>query len=798
MAWVRLLPVLALAQALGIWVADRAWLGLDVAAISGVTLLVAGLAIGPGPAGLRALSVALAFLAGVVSLAVQLGGAAAVVQLPSESVVIEGTVVDTASGPGWWRVDFADVRAVDRNSARLPTRVRLTGGETPVGFRGLEGANRGERIRALVALRALHEVRNPGSPNRVRRMERRGIGALGRLSHPALHVTLADHSTRSPMRSIRHLRREISDELAAVGEGSSLVRALALGDRDGLSTEVRDAFRQLGLSHLLAVSGLHLGLVASLAFAAVRVSVGRSAWLAARCDTRQIALGVGVLVAIVYALFSGWAIPVRRALVFLLVLVLMVARGRSGLRAEPLAAAAIAVLGVEPGALFEPGAQLSFAATAALMFAAPRPGRSEFVAIGSRWSLIDDAARASASAIAVTAPIAAWQFGSAAPFALFANLVAIPWTAFALLPTSLLAALALGCGLEPIGHGLASVAVWIANGTLNLGLWLSDRLPLTIPSTRPSGVYFVAIVLCVALTLRARRTAPRVLGSLFVSVLVAVAPPAPIAPPRPRLVALEVGQGAATLVEGQRAAVLVDAGSSFAGRDWGKRVVVPALAALGVERLDILIVSHGDLDHWGGVPAVLNAVSVGEIWVPHGAALDPAFGRIWEAARSRRIPIFERGAGSAAAAVGDLLIEPLWPLPIVERRSRNDRSLVVRIEVAGHSVLLPGDLEALAEYDLVSSGADLRSEVIALPHHGSRTSSTQAFLEAVGATVAIASAPCRGRFGMPHADVLARAAEAGLSVWWTGLDGAVMVGLGERLTVWGYGDRMNPDACRSP
>jgi competence protein ComEC len=322
-------------------------------------------------------------------------------------------------------------------------------------------------------------------------------------------------------------------------------------------------------------------------------------------------------------------------------------------------------------------------------------------------------------------------------------------------------------------------------------------LPLSTPSTRPSGAYLLAIALCVALTLRARETAPRVLGSLFVSVLVVASPPTPVAPPRPRLIALEVGQGAASLVEGHRAAVLVDAGSSVAGHDWGKRAVVPALAALGVERLDVLIVSHGDLDHSGGVPSVLSAVSVGEVWVPHGAAIDPAFGQIWETARSRGVPVFERGAGSPAVAVGDLTIEPLWPLPVADRRSRNDRSLVVRIGVAGQRILLPGDLEAPAESDLVSSGADLRSEVFALPHHGSRTSSTDTFLEAVGATVAIASAPCRSRFGMPHADVLARAEEGGLSVWWTGRDGAVMVGLGKRVTVWGYGDRMKPDACRS-
>ena len=793
----RLLPVLAFSQVLGIWAADRGWLGLEVAAVAGATLLVAGFAIGPGPAGLRALSVALAFLAGAVSLALQLGVAAAVVHLPSESVAIEGTVVDTASGPGWWRVDVADVRAVDPKAPRLPRRIRLIGGETPIGFRSLETANRGERIRALIALRELHEPRNPGSPNRVRRLERRGVGALGRLLHPALHVTLADRSTGSPMRAIRDLRREISGELAAVGAGSSLVRALALGDRGGLSTEVRDAFRKLGLSHLLAVSGLHLGLVASLAFAVVRASAGRSAWLAARCDTRHIALGVGVTTAVIYALFSGWAIPVRRALVFLLMLALTVVRGRSSLRAEPLAAASIAVLSVEPGALFEPGAQLSFAATAALMFAAPRSDSGESGAFGSRSKFIEDAARASASAVAVTAPIAAWQLGSAAPVALFANLIAIPWAAFALLPASLLAALALGCGLEPIGGWLASSAVWIANGTLQLGLWLSDRLPSSTPAMRPPGAYLLAIALCVALTLRARGTAPRVLGALVVSALVVAAPPTPLAPPRPRLVALEVGQGAASLVEGRRAAVLVDSGSSVAGRDWGKRAVLPALAALGVERLDVLIVSHGDLDHSGGVPSVLSAVSVGEVWVPHGAAIDPAFGQIRETARSRGIPVFERGAGSPAVAVGDLTIEPLWPPPVAERRSRNDRSLVVRIGVAGHRILLPGDLEASAEFDLVSSGADLRSDVFAWPHHGSRTSSTDTFLEAVGATVAIASAPCRSRFGMPHADVLARAEEGGLSVWWTGRDGAVMVGLGKRVTAWGYGDRVNPDACRS-
>ncbi len=791
----RLLPALALAQVFGIWVADRGWIDFTAAAWCAAAVLAIGVAVGPAPAARRALSALLAALAGAASLALQLESAASRIRLPTQPVVIEGTVVDSVSGIGWSRVDVARVRAVDADARRVPANLRLVGGETPAGFQALETAQPGDRIRARVRLRELREPRNPGSPQRVRALERRGIGARGRLEHPALHVRLHDRSMRSPLRAIHERRRDISAKLATAGFGSELVRALALGDLGGLSNEVRDAFRRLGLSHILSVSGLHLALVASLAFATVRVSLGRCAWLAARRDTRIAALLAGVLTAVGYALFSGWAIPARRSLVFLLVLALAIVRGRSRQRAEPLAAAAIFVLAVEPDALFEAGPQLSFAATAALMFAARRSDLRPPGAFRSRLKLLDDAARTSACAVAVTAPIAAWQLGSAAPFAWLANLIAIPCFAIAVLPSSLLAALALGCGFEFLGQALVSIAVQIAAWTLEFGLWLASQLPVSTPPTRPAAAYLLCTGVCVALTLKARTTVLRVIGSLIVSALVSFAPPVAIEPPPPRLVALEVDQGSATLVEGQRAAILVDAGSSYAGSDWGERAVVPALAALGIDRLDVLVVSHGDLDHRGGVPSVLKLVSVGEVWVPHGAAADPAFEDIWRVARSQRIPVVERGVGSPVFAVGDLRIEALWPPAAPDRRSRNDRSLVVRIQVAGQRVLLPGDLEAPAESDLVASGADLRAEVLALPHHGSRTSSSEIFLDAVGASVALASAPCGGRFGMPHAEALERARESGVSVWWTGRDGAVMVGLGGRLRAWGYRESPAPDAC---
>ncbi|HXV36040.1 MAG TPA: DNA internalization-related competence protein ComEC/Rec2 [Myxococcota bacterium] len=791
-----MLPALALAQALGIGIADRGWLSFDRAAVLGAALLAFGLAGSARARFRRASALAVALLAGAASLAKQLELAAAGAPLPRESLAVEGTLVALAAGPGWLRADLSRAVALDPRGAAIPQRIRISGAPADAGFHGIENALPGDRVRARVRLRAVREPRNPGSLPRVRRIERRGIGAFGRLVHPALHVVREDGSLRSPLRAIHERRRELSARIAEAGAGAELVRALALGDRAGLSNQQNAAFRELGLAHLLAVSGLHLGLVASLVFAGARLGIGRCAWLAARRDTRGVALWIAVAAGVAYALFSGWEIPVRRAFVMLLALALAIARGQSRRRAEPLAAAAIAVLSAEPGALFEPGAQLSFAATAALLYAAPR-GADETASIGlAGWRRrIEDASRTSAVAVAVTAPIAAWQLGSAAPFAWLANLVAIPWFGAALLPLSLLAALALGCGLEVPGGLLLEVARRASSATLDAGLALAATLPAAAPATRPPYAILCCIGLCAGWTLWVRSTALRIAGALAVSALVALAPPAAVAPPPPRLVALEVDQGSATLIQGPSAAVLIDAGSAFAESDWGERAVVPALAALGVGRIDVLVVSHGDLDHRGGVPSVLEHVRVGEVWVPHGAASDPEFGAIARAATASRIPLIERGAGSPVVWLGELRIEALWPLRVRERRSRNDRSLVVRIDVAGRRILLPGDLELRAERDLVASGADVRADVLALSHHGSRTSSSEVFLGAVDAALAIASAPCGGRFDMPHSQALRRARAAGLPVWWTGRDGAVMVALAGPVAAWGFGERRSGAEC---
>jgi competence protein ComEC len=191
---------------------------------------------------------------------------------------------------------------------------------------------------------------------------------------------------------------------------------------------------------------------------------------------------------------------------------------------------------------------------------------------------------------------------------------------------------------------------------------------------------------------------------------------------------------------------------------------------------------------------VLEGLPVGALWLPRGGLADAAFAELREAARRRGVAVLERGLGDAPAEFGDLRVTPLWPPPGAGG-SRNDRSLVLRVEAGARRLLLPGDVGAAAEAALVASGADLRADVLKLPHHGSRSSSSRALLGAVDASLAVASAPCEGRFGMPHAEVRARARAAGLALWWTGRDGAVRVGLGPALHALGTGA---PRRCGIP
>jgi len=383
----------------------------------------------------------------------------------------------------------------------------------------------------------------------------------------------------------------------------------------------------------------------------------------------------------------------------------------------------------------------------------------------------------SATAIAATAPVLAGHGLGTSPFGLLANVAAVPWTAAVLLPGSLLASAEawLLPGASLALPGLAR----IAEASLDAAGRIAGALPVAGASAPGAAGLALAVGLA-ALALRARRTLMRAALAAAVCGALSAAPPADVSPPAPRAVVLDVGLGDAVIVQGRRGALLVDGGWALPdGADLGRSVVVPALRALGVRRLDAAVATHADLDHRGGLGSVLRALPVGELWLPAGGGDDLAPLRA-QAARLG-IPVRELRRGDRVGPLGELEVEVLWPpepTGIAPAASRNDASLVLRVETAGTRLLLTGDVGAATEAALLASGSPLRADVLKVAHHGSAGSSSAAFLAAVAPRWALVSAPCGGR--LPSARTLARLQAAGAEVAWTGRDGALRVGLGAR------------------
>lgn len=707
----------------------------------------------------------------------------------AEVVRVGGRIGERESGgpaSGSWLVSLVGARAASREAAGcVPARIELWAWDGDPEARAVGGLHEGERIRARLHLERPRGRANPGSPDTARAARRRGVGARARLVAPGLlHRERNGNADAARGSAPGRLRERVARRLQDAGRGGALLAALALGEGRGVDRVDREAAARLGIAHLLAVSGLHVAMVLAGGFAVARRGLLHLRDLAHRRDVRPLAWAAALALAAGYAWLAGGRPPVVRAWLLALFAVggLWIGRRRAG--AEAVAAAALCVMAWEPATLFELGPQLSFAACAALLAARPPAG-----APGGAWGFARTSLAASSAAVAATAPVLAAHGLSASPWALLANLVAVPWCAAIGLPLALVASLAAlpglagglpGCASDAVVSGCARLALLHLDGLVGLASLLPAASPLPAP---PVPIWSLGLAAGIAWAgLSTGSLAVRCAACGAVLGLLRVVPPPAIDPPPPRVVALDVGQGDAVLVQGSRGTMLVDAGGAVPGRwDAGRAVVVPALRALGVERLDALVVTHADLDHRGGAAAVLDALPVGELWVPHG--FDPDLGSaLARRARAHGARLCMRGADTPPQRLGDLEIEVLWPPPEVAG-PRNERSLVLRVAVAGRSLLLTGDAGRATEAALLARGARIRSDVLKVGHHGSDGGSDPAFLAAVRAALALVPAPFPGRRGLPAAPALARLEAAGARVTWTGRDGAVLVGLGSPLVL---------------
>lgn len=636
------------------------------------------------------------------------------------------------------------------NDSRVPARVRVSWYNPQVELR------LGDVWQLELRLKPPRGNSNPGVFDYESWLFRERIGAVGYVVSGKRNKLLQTRTSGT----IDRFRQAFVDRLQQVlpdGRAGSVIAAISVGARHLITPEQWSRYAKTGTSHLMAISGLHVGLAAAVMYFCTLFLLG---CLRHRGNNRDIAVCMSLLTAAGYALISGLAVPAARATLMLAMITVVLLRRRQLRPFVILCAACLVIVMLDPLATMSPGFKLSFAAVMLLVWLAnrltPLSGAPSLLrpanALRGLWTM-------QLILLLGLLPLTVLMFHRIALVAPFINLLAVPLFSFLTVPLALIGIVFVG-PLHPLGDGALHAAAasielleWLirkslllpyadmATTTVEQGAWLYLLLPLVwvvVPPGWP-GRYVAWLA---ALALMLYRPGGPGAGCADVTVL-------------------DVGQGLAVVVQTQEHVVVFDTGPSFfGGSNMGDRVVLPFLASRGIERIDKLIVSHADIDHAGGARALLSALAVDEVLAGESVA--------------------SIGAETRACTSGmrwrwdGVLFRILHP-EVDAPRQGNDASCVLLIETGGYRLLLTGDIEASAERRLVRDHVLPRVDVVTVPHHGSRTSSTGPLIAALGPSIAIVSAGHGNRWGFPKDDVVGRWRHAGADVLQTAASGAITV-----------------------
>jgi competence protein ComEC len=710
-------------------------------------------------------------------------------------VLIVGRVVDAPRTPVGRQKLYLDLIDPGQQPAAGPThgRIRLTvQGMTP-------RLDRGDLIRFTARLRSPRNFGNPGGFDYRRYLLLRGVQATAWVAAEKLQRTPAPSSwrlstalSRFRQQVIHLLHRELEPDTASV------LAALTIGDRSGIDEALRNAFNRVGVGHLLAISGLHVGIVAGLVYGLLWQVFSRMPFLPRRGLPRP-AAAMGTLVAVWgYALLAGLSPSTQRA-----ALMISAYLGAGFVERErdlpnTLALAALVILLIHPPALFSVSFQLSFLAVAwiaaGLSVASAPPADPAGTAPGwpprmarrmyqfflvSLWATLG------------TLPVVMATFNQVPLLGLPANFIFVPIVGMGVVPVALTATV-LATVSPPAAAVVFQIAGVLLSPTLDLmravSRWPVSALTTFTPRPEEIGLYYA--VLGLGLAWRRWPAAPSLKRwRLVLLVLLLTGALADgfywsyrrLWHSDVRATVLDVGQGSAAVLELPRGKVAIVDGGGFSDNrifDVGGSVLAPFLRYRKIRTIDLVVLTHANADHLNGLLYVLAHFPVGRVWSNHQAVDTFGYRQFVDTIERRCIPWPAFECLPRRSRLGDAWIEVLHPPcePVRETRDVNNDSIVLRVSTAHGAILLTGDVQAAAESSLVSRSADrLASEALLVPHHGSRTSSSPPLLAAVRPRDAIISCGWKNRYRMPHPEVLGRLEACGARVWRTDWHGALTV-----------------------
>jgi len=618
------------------------------------------------------------------------------------------------------------------------------------------------------------EPRNPGEPSERELEAERGIS--WRLVHASI-LSYAAPDDRDPSLWIPRARAWASARLHATlpEPGATILAGAMWGERGSLPPELRAEFQDTGTVHILVTAGLHLGVVAAVALALLRVL----------CVPRVTAALCAIAIVWAYAAFSGDHLPALRAATMLSFALVAYAAGRAAFGWNALGAAAVAIAAVRPASIDSVSFGLSFSCVASIL-AFAKPLRERFERCRSPHAVSELLAVSTATQLG-TWPLTAAAFLVIAPYAVLANALVVPIVGIAML-AGFVALLATPVPLFALmaNNVETSLLDWIVACVGGIGGLPGARVVATPPPAWTIALYDIALA-CAAIALgRGARLRYALLPVALASALC-------LWPPRSNvrdltITAIDVGQADAILIRTPAGhAFLVDAGGRLErggspgasqAEAIGERIVVPFLIRQGVHHVDAVLLSHPHGDHVGGCPAVLRTLGANVLADSGQSYPGHAYHDTLDVAAQHHVPIVYPRGGSVWTTDDGVTLRfysPALPLLTKTRNDINNNSLVFRLEFGHFRMLFTGDAGAEAEARILASGADVRADVLKVGHHGSAYSSTPQFVNAVSPQYAVISVGRDNLFGHPAAVTIETLERAGARVYRTDEDGAVTI-----------------------
>ncbi len=656
----------------------------------------------------------------------------------------------------------------------------------------VEGIASGDSVRFFGRLREPTSFGNPGEFDYKRWLNRQGLFVTGFVKSPSF-ISIkkrgaADRWLRFGPEEMRGAIRSFIERSGA--RHKEPLKALIIGEQRGIEKPVRDAFSATSTTHVLSISGLHVGIVAVFAYAFFLTLTKRSEQAALAFNLRKAAALFTIMPVIAYGILAGFPVPAQRAVIMACAFALCFTLDRGKDFFNTLALSAMIVLIISPYALWDVSFQLTYAAMFSLAYLVPRftsiirdvlPGMYDAKGVSAGGSLADAWQRAFFSKIVPlilatlaaglgTAPIIAWHFHKAAMVGATANLVVVPLTSLTV------PLLIISSALLPLSDTLARLPLYAADATFDWAFKAAElfaSLPYASVWTKapslPWIIGFYGFVFSAANLPRRRFVLAGGISAALLIVMSAYPLLIDRATGEMRVTFLSVGQGDSALIEfPDGKTMLVDGGG---GRnpefDVGEKIVAPFLLDRSIRKLDYIVLSHAQLDHMGGLRFIVENFDVGEFWWNGLGDL----GLLGTELEERGVKVVEVSAPREISH-GKAFVNLIHPSGAHDL-DVNEMSVVLKAGYGGCSVLFTGDIGWKTEEMLLKD--DIRASVLKVPHHGGRYSSSAGFIDRVRPSVAVVSVRRYNQFGHPHAQTLERYELAGARILRTDRDGAVQV-----------------------